>query len=67
MLKKRNFGPDLGLLGQNSGHQNFFFKNLPSCVRYHGHLSSCIISEKTNNPILRKPSDGRTERKTDRQ
>ena len=35
-----------------------------SVTRYHGQLSSCTISEKTNDPILRKLSDGRTE--TDR-
>ena len=44
---------------------NFFLKNLASSVtRYHGQLSSCTISEKTNDPILRKlsggPKDGRT-------
>ena len=38
----------------------FFFKNLTSSVtRYNGQLSSCTISEKTNDPILRKLSDGR--------
>ena len=32
-----------------------FFKNLTSSVtRYHVQLSSCTISEKTNDPILRK-------------
>ena len=41
----------------------YFFKNLASLVtRYHGQLSSCTISEKTNYPILRKFSDGRTDR-----
>ena len=36
----------------------FFFKNLASSVtRYHGQLSSCTISEKTNDPILRKRTD----------
>ena len=45
---------------------NFFFKNLtPSVTRYHGQLSSCTISEKTNDPILRKLSDGRTDREMD--
>ena len=44
----------------------FFFKNLASSVtRYHGQLSSCTISEKTNDPILRKLSDGRTDGQTD--
>ena len=46
----------------------FFFKNLVlSVTRYHGQLSSCTISEKTNDPILTKFSDGPTERPTDRQ
>ena len=37
----------------------FFFKNLASSVtRYHGKLSSCTITEKNNDPILRKLSDG---------
>ena len=26
-------------------------------TRYHGHLSSCTISQKPNDPILRKLSD----------
>ena len=46
---------------------NFFFKNLaPSVTRCHGLLSSCTISEKTNDPILRKLSDGQTDRQTDK-
>ena len=45
----------------------FFFKNLGSLVtRYRGQLSSCTISEKTNNPILRKLSDGPTDGPMDR-
>ena len=36
-----------------------------SVTRYHGQLSSCTISEKTNDPILRKLSDGRTDGQTD--
>ena len=28
---------------------------------YHGHLKSCTTSEETNDPILRKLSDGRTD------
>ena len=48
------------------GSPNFFFKNLaPSVTRYYGQLSSCTISEKTNDPILRKLSDERTDRRTD--
>ena len=39
-----------------------FYKNLASPVsRYQGQLSSCTISEKSNNPILRKFSDGQTD------
>ena len=46
---------------------NFFFKNLASSVtRYHGQLSSCTISEKINDPILRKLSDRRTDAQTDK-
>ena len=58
--EKPHFGPDLGPLGLF-----FFFKNLaPSVTGYHGQLSSCTISEKNNDPVLRKFSDGRTERRT---
>ena len=40
----------------------FFFRNLAwSVTRYHVQLSPCTISEKTNTPILRKLSDGRTD------
>ena len=61
--EKLHFGPDLGPLGPNSGH-HFFFKNLaPSVVRYYGQLSSCAISEKTDDLILRKFSDRRTDRR----
>ena len=57
------FGPDFDTVSPNSAFQFFFFKNLaPSVTRYYGHLSSCTISEKTNDPILRKLSDGRTDR-----
>ena len=46
----------------------FFFKTLVSSVnRYHGQLSSCTIPEKTNDPILRKLSDGKTDGRRDRQ
>ena len=33
-------------------------------TKYHGHLSSCTISQKPNNPILRKLS-GRLDGQTD--
>ena len=36
-----------------------------SVARYYGQLSSCTISQKTNDPILRKLSDGRTNGETD--
>ena len=56
-----NFGP----LGPNSGRQFFLSRNLaPSVSRYYGQLSSCTIPEKTNDPMLRKLSDGRMERRT---
>ena len=62
MAKNLVSGPILAI---NSGCQ-FFFTNLASSVtRYHGQISSCIISEKTNNPILRKLSRGRTDGRTD--
>ena len=63
--KKISFGPDLGPLDQNSGSQ-FFFKNLALSVpRYHGQLSSCRLSEKASDSVLRKLGDGRTDRQTD--
>ena len=43
----------------------FFFKNLASlATRYHSQLSSCTIPAKTNDPVLRKLSEGRTHRRT---
>ena len=63
---KPSFGSDFGTLGPNSGGQIFFSKNLAfSRTRYHGQIPSCTISEKTNDPVLRKPSDGRTNGWTD--
>ena len=50
------------------GCQFFFFKNLASSVTScYGQLSSCIISEKTNDPILRKLNDRQSDRRTGRQ
>ena len=66
--QKPNFGPDFSLLGPNLGRQ-FLFKNLAASVtRYQGQLSSCQkqYQKKTNHPILRKLSDGRTDRQTGR-
>ena len=57
-------GPILGHLGCQIF---FFFKNLArSITRYYGQLTSCIISEKTNDPILIKLNDGWTDRHMDR-
>ena len=59
--KKLHFGPNLGPLVPNLGRQ---FKKkkkkilAASVTRYHGQLSSCTISEKANDPILRKLTDG---------
>ena len=60
--KKSIFGPNFGPSDPNSCHQFFFFQNLTFLVtRYHGQLSSCTILEKTNDLILRKRIDGRTD------
>ena len=65
MAKKLFLGPILAHLAQIWAAV-FFFKNLaPSVTRNRGQLSSCTISEKTNDPILRKLSDGRKDRRTD--
>ena len=64
--KKPNFGTDLGHLGGKFRPQKLFSKNLVSSVtRYHGQLSSCTISEKNNDPILRKHSEKQTDGWTD--
>ena len=68
--KKPSFGHDFGPFGRNSGRQfiylfiYFFQKSGSSVTRYHGQLSSCTISEKINDPVLRKLSDGRTDEQT---
>ena len=65
--KKPHFGPDLGPLIPTLACQ-FPFTDLSLSVnKYHGQLSSCSISEKTNDPILRKRSDGRMDVETDRE
>ena len=48
--EKPHFGPNLGL----------------QILLDHDQLSSCTISEKTNGPILRKFSDGRTDGRTEK-
>ena len=63
-------GPNIGPFRPNSGRQKNFFivvENLPpSVTRYYSQLWSCTISEKINDPILGKLSDGRKDRWTDR-
>ena len=60
--EKPNFESQLGPLGTNSRHKFFFSKNLASSVsRYHDQLSSCLLSEKTNDPILKRFSDGQAD------
>ena len=52
--------------GPNFGLQKFLFGNLDlSVTRYHGQLSLCTTSEKTNDPFLRKFSDGQMEGQTE--
>ena len=53
--KKPHFGPDLGPLGPNYYQIDIMF-------RYH-HVQ---YQKKTNDPILRKFSDGRIDRRTNR-
>ena len=67
--EKTHFGTNLGALGPNSGRQ-FLFSRIwlrqSLDIRYHVQLSSCTISGKTNDQILRKSSDGWTDGLTDR-
>ena len=53
--EKTHFGPDLSPFRPNLGH-NFFLKKI------NFQLSSSTITERTNDPILRKVSDGRMDR-----
>ena len=62
--KKTQFWARFLPIWPNFGSTNFFFKNLALSVKYHGQLSSCKILKKTIDPILRKLSDGRTDRET---
>ena len=57
--KKPRFEPQFGPFWPKFGSQFFFFfKNLASSVTsYYGQLTTCTVSEKTNDPILRKRSD----------
>ena len=60
--KKPSLGTDFGTFWPKFGRPFFPpLKNLSSPVsRYYGQLPACTISEKTNDPILRKLSDRRT-------
>ena len=60
--EKPHSGPNFGPLDPDSGRYIFFINLASSGTRYHGQLSSCTMSEKTNDPILRKLCDGQTER-----
>ena len=65
--RKPNLGSNFGPFESNLGHQIFFLKNLAlSVTRYHGQLSLCTISNKTNDPILRKLSQWLADRQTDK-
>ena len=66
IAKNLVLGPILAYLAQISATKFFFKKNLaPSVTRYQGQLSSCTISEKTNDLILGKLSGGWTDGQTD--
>ena len=54
--KKQVSGLSLASLAQIPPRPQFF-----SVTRYHGQLSSCTTSEKNNDPILRKRTDGQTD------
>ena len=67
MSKKLVSGPTLTSLAQIRGTNFFFFfkKNSSlSVARYHGQLSSGKMSEKNNDPNLRKLKDGWSDRTT---
>ena len=63
--KTPSFRPDFSPCGPNSGRQICFKSLISSVTIYHGHLSSCTISQKTNDPISRKLSDGQTDGQAD--
>ena len=65
--RKTSFWAWFRPVGPKFGRRKFYFKNLASSIiRHNGQLSSCTISGKTNDPILRKLNDNiRTDRQTD--
>ena len=59
-FRKKN---PLGRFWSKKGPRDFFFENRAlSLFSVYGPLSSCRKSEKTNDPILRKTLEGRTDR-----
>ena len=64
MAKDLVSGPISASLAQ-IGAVSFFLNPALPVTRYHGQLSSCTTSEKINEPILRKVSDGRRDGETD--
>ena len=60
--KKPSFRPDFCPFLPNSDCHSFSQKSGFVITRYNGQLSSCTLSEKTNDPMLRKLSDGQTDR-----
>ena len=66
MPKKHSFRPGFGPVDPNSSCQ-IFKKIWLSVTRYHGQPSSCTISGKNNDQILRKRSQNQTDRQTNRQ
>ena len=65
--KKLIFGPDFGTFGQIKPAFFFFQKSGSVSHWYHGQLSLCTVSEKTNDPIFRKLSDRWRKGQTDEQ
>ena len=62
--KKPSFGLNFGSFGPNSGCQ-FFFQKSGSVSHWILWLAIIIYNiKKTNDPILRKLSDGRMDRRT---
>ena len=60
--QKTHFGPDLGPLGPNSGHQ-FFFQNLASSVaRYYSQQYQKKLMIQSRENLV---TDGRTDGQTD--
>ena len=65
-LQKTLFSGQKSAIMAQNGQIRFFFKNrAPSLFKLGNFLSSCKKSEKSNEPILRKPPDERTDERTD--